>query len=128
FHGVTLLNQCTVGNREPVVQARQHEAERRAACEKGQRPHLLGLERPHALISREQSGALGDVVGDVLLKAPCVETSGDVIGEQIVASEVEIDQPRELAAKKKYVVGEKIAMDDPGGEISGPMALDLGKI
>ena len=42
-----------------------------------------------------------DVEGVVGLEAPRVEADGDVVGEHIVAGEVEIDHAREFIFQKK---------------------------
>src|SRR5690606_5837444 len=65
---------------------------------------------------------LGQVIGTVRLEAPRIQTSGDVVGQEVVAGEIKVDETRELPAEKEDVVGEKVGMDDPGRKPAWPAA------
>ena len=82
-------------------------------------------QRPYFLVGLQQGSRLGDVEARVLLEAPGVKTDGDVIGERVVASEIEIDQPRDLVAEEEHVVGEKIGMDHSLRQLGGPGPLEM---
>ncbi len=97
---------------QPVVGAGQQEAQRRAPREQRQGLALRRRERAHALVAFEQGLALGDVEGVVRLEAPGIERDGNVVGEGIVAGEVEIDQGREPVAEEEDVVGKQVGVDD----------------
>ena len=53
---------------------------------------------------------LGDIEAAVALEAPCVQADSQVVGEEIIAGEIEIDQPGKLVADEKYIVGKQIRM------------------
>ncbi len=56
----------------------------------------------------------------IRLEAPGVEADGDVVGEHIVAGEIEIDQAGQLVAEEEDVVGKQIGMDDALRQIARP--------
>ena len=47
-----------------------------------------------------------------------------VVGEEVVAGEIEIDQARHLVAEEEHVVGEQIGVDHAGGQARRPMLLE----
>ena len=69
-------------------------------------------ERADTLVALQHRRTLGNVVGAVLFEAPSIEDDRDVIGQQVVAGEIELDQARKLVAEEEDVVGEEISMDD----------------
>ena len=69
--------------------------------------------------------ALGDIVGMIRLEAPGVEADGDVIGEHVVAGEIEVDQARDLVAEEEDVVGEEVGVNNPLGQIARPFAVEM---
>ena len=48
----------------------------------------------------------------VALEAPGVEADRQVVGEEVVAGEIEVDQPGQPFAEEEHVVVEKIGMND----------------
>ena len=83
--GSLRLTSAVLAVLQPVVGARQEEAQGRAAREQGQGRALLGRQRTQALVAPQQRLALGHVEGVVALEAPGIEGDGDVVGERIVA-------------------------------------------
>ena len=122
--GSFLVDQGAGRRRQPVVEAGQEEAQRRAARQDRQRRDFGIAQRPDALVALEQRHALGDVVGAILLEAPGVQADRDVIGEQIVAGEIEIDQAGQLVAEEEDVVGKEIGMDDAGRQVLRPVGFE----
>src|SRR5215469_10940517 len=110
---------------EPIVKARQQKAERTAACQKRQRRKLRRRERPDRAIVRKQRPGFGDVEAAVILEAPGVETNGKIVGEEISAREVEVDDAGNALAAKEDVVGEEIGVDDTFREMRRPARLEL---
>ena len=106
---------------DPVVEAGEEEAQRRAAAEQRQGLGLVGRERTDGLVTFDQRHALGDVVGPVLLEAPGIEADGEVIGEEIVAGEIEVDQARELVVEEEDIVREQVGVDDAVRQILRPV-------
>ena len=43
-------------------------------------------------LTSQEGAPLGDVEGEILLEAPGVEADGDVVGERVVAGEIEVDE------------------------------------
>ena len=100
---------------QPIDQPRQHESQRRASRQHRQRLDLGLAERPQPLIAGNHRPAFGDVERIVGLEAPGAEADRQIVGERIVAREVEVDEAGKLVAKEKHVVVEKIRMDDAAG-------------
>src|SRR3546814_2332150 len=73
---------------------------------------LLLRERPLAAVALQQHARLGDVEGVVLLEAPGVEAGRQVVGEEVVAGEVEVDDAGEPLVTEEHVVGEEVGVDD----------------
>ena len=113
---------------QPVIGARQQEAQGGAARQQRQRLALGAPELAHALVALEQGVALGDVEGVVGLEAPGVERDGDVVDERIVAGEVEIDQSRQLLAEEEHVVGEQVGVDDALRQVGRPVRLEMRQL
>src|SRR3546814_9391200 len=89
---------------QPVVEARQQEAQGGAARQQRQRRQLLLRERPLAAVALQQHARLGDVEGVVLLVAPGVEAGRQVVGEDVVAGEVEVDYAGKTLVTEEHVV------------------------
>ena len=109
---IALHDQPAIRNGQPVIEPRQHEAQRRAARQNRQRSLLVATERPHRLIASKQRRPLGQVEGKILLEAPGVEAGGDVVGVEVVASEIEVDQAGQFLAEEEDVVRKQIGVDD----------------
>ena len=61
--------------------------------------------------------ALGDVERAVGLEAPGVEADAEVVGEGVVAGEIEVDQPGKPIAEEEHVVGEEIGVDHAARQV-----------
>ena len=81
------------------------------------------LQRTHALVGRDHGPALGDVEGVVRLEAPGAETDRQIVGERVVAGEVEIDEARQPLAEEEDVVVEEIGVDDAARQAGRPVRL-----
>ena len=110
---------------QQVVETGQEEPERTAAREQGQRLQFVGREGPHLPVGLQHEPRLGDVEGLVRLEAPGIQTDRQIVGEEIVAREIEVDQSRQLAAQEEDVVGEQIGVDHALGQLIGPGALQV---
>ena len=77
------------------------------------------------MIALEQRLALGHVEGVVALEAPGVQCDGDVVGERIVAGEIEVDQAGELVAEEEGVVRKEIGVDDALRQAGRPVGLQV---
>ena len=81
------------------------------------------LERPHALVAGDHRPALGDVERVVGLETPGAEADREIVGERVVAGEIEVDQPRQLLAEEEHVVVEEIGVDDAARQVFRPVRL-----
>src|SRR3984893_12228851 len=117
------LHQGAGRNVLPVDRAGQQNAECRDARKQRKRFHFALLEFAYAVIAREQRPAFGDIERAVDFETPRVETNRDVVGEEVVASEVKIDQARKLLPQKENVIGEKIGVNDARGQPARPVPL-----
>ena len=108
------------------VQAGQEEAQGGAGGERGQGVALGGAERADVVVGVEQ-GAGHRRVDAAVLEAPAVEADGEVVGQEVGAGEVEVDQAGEFAFEKEDVVGEQVGVDVAGGQVRGPVAVDVGR-
>ena len=89
----------------------------------------LGLgQGAHPFVSLKQRPRLGDIEAAVRLEAPGIEADDDVVGEHIVAGEVEVDQAGNLVAEKEDVVGEEIGMDDALRQVRRPVTFEMAKL
>src|SRR5580704_1667975 len=112
FERILRLDQRARRHVEPIHQSGQEEAQRRAAAQDRQSLPLDLVERPNLGVGLQQRAPFSDIVGEVLLEAPGVETDRNVVGEGIGAGEIKVDQARQLVAKKEHVVWKEIGMDD----------------
>src|SRR6185295_19505321 len=119
---ILTLDEGLRGSVQPVVCAREKEAQRGCPRQQRQGPPLLRLQAADGLISLEQSLPLGHVEGMIALEAPGIERNRNVITQGIVAGEIKIDQTGKLIAQEKNVVGKKIGMDHAHGQAGGPIA------
>ena len=89
---------------EPIEQTGQQKAQRAAACQERQGSELGGGERSIPPIAVEQQPRLGHVEAAIGLKAPGVKADRQVVGEEVGAGEIEIDQAGKLllAERKHY--------------------------
>ena len=99
---------------EPVVEARQQKPQRGTARENRQGFDFLHRQFAMLTIGRQKTLSLGDVVGAILFEAPGIEHHRDVIGEGIVAGEIEVDQPGDFSTDEQNIVRKEIGMDDAG--------------
>src|SRR5262249_26407866 len=99
-----------------------------AGSEERQRRKLAGIERPHDAVARQHEARLRHVEAAVALEAPGVEADGDVVGEEVGAGEVEVDDPGEGLAAEEDVVGEEIGMDDAVRQRGRPRRLELAQL
>ena len=104
----------------------KRSAEPRASS--GSACFLRVAQRAHRLVAGEQRPALGQVEGKILLEAPGVEAGGDVIGVEIVAGEIEVDQAGQLVAEEEDVVGKEVGVDDAGRQVLRPLPVEQGEI
>jgi hypothetical protein len=74
------------------MEAGQEKPQRRAPSKHRKRLGLGG-ESAHGLIAIDQGHALGQVERAIWLETPGIEADRDVIGEKIIAGEIEVDQP-----------------------------------
>jgi hypothetical protein len=74
----------------------------------------------HGFIAGDQGARGSDIEAAVGLETPGVQGDGDVVGQKVVAGEIEVDRPGEGLAPKEDVVGEEVGMDHSGGEIRRP--------
>ena len=125
FQRVLRLHQRARRHVEEVDQPRQQEAQRRAARQQRQRI-LLGVRQlALAAVGVEQRARLGDVEGTIDLEAPGVEADRDVIGEDVVAGEREVDQPRQPLAEEEHVVRKQVGMDHAVRQIARPARFEM---
>ena len=110
--------------KQSIVKASQQKSERRAARQYRQYRKLDLPQRTHIVIGRQQTLCLGDVKVAIGLEAPGIEAHCDVIGQNVGAGEVEVDQSRQPIAKEKYVIGKQIGMDDARRKIFRPTAVE----
>ena len=103
--------------------SRKRSAAPRASS--GRASRSAGSSGARALIALEQRLALGHVEGVVALEAPGVERDGDVVGQRIVAGEIEVDQAGELVAEEEDVVGKEIGVDDALRQVGRPVGLQV---
>ena len=103
--------------------SRKRSAAPRASS--GRASRSAARQGAHALVALEQRLPLGDIEGVVRLEAPGVERDGNVVGECVVAGEVEVDQARQLVAEEEDVVGKEIGVDDALRQIRGPVGLEM---
>src|SRR3546814_8808976 len=96
-----------------------------AARQQRQRRQLLLRERPLAAVALQQHARLGDVEGVVLLEAPGVEAGRQVVGEEVVAGEVEVDDAGEPLVTEEHVVGEEVGVDDARRQVLRPAAFQM---
>src|SRR3546814_16262715 len=86
---------------------------------------LLLRERPLAAVALQQHARLGDVEGVVLLEAPGVEAGRQVVGEEVVAGEVEVDDAGEPLVTEEHGVGEEVGVDDARRQVLRPEDLQM---
>ena len=113
---------------EPVDQPGQHEAQRRAARQNRQRLDFGSGQRPAPLVAADHRHALRHVERAVGLEAPGVEADAEVVGEEIVAGEIEVDQAGQLVAEEEHVVGKQVGVDDAARQAGGPDRLQRRRV
>ena len=123
FHGILGLDQGPFDLVEPVVEPGEKEAQRSASGECRQGVELGRSEWPHVHVALQEGPALGQVVVAERLEAPGIQADRDVVGEEVVAGEIEVDDAGDLVAGEEHVVGEEVRMDDAGRERPGPAGL-----
>ena len=84
-------------------------------------------ELPLGAVGREQLAGLGDVERAIGLEAPSVQTDGQIVGDEVDAGEVEVDDAGQPVALEERIVREQVGMDDPARQIQRPSALELGE-
>ena len=80
--------------------------------ENWQRVNFRRRHGAHRLIAGQKRARLGDVEIHIRLKTPSIEHDGEVIGPNIVAGEIEIDQAGHFAIDEKHIIGKQIGMND----------------
>src|SRR5688572_29404970 len=93
FELVLGRHKRALGHGEPVVEPGEEKAKRGSAGKNRKRRALRRLQRPDAFVGLNQRAAFRDVKAVVRLEAPRVQADREVIGEEIVAGEIEIDKP-----------------------------------
>ena len=73
----------------------------------------------------QQRTGLGDVQAVVGLEAPGVDADRQVVGERVIAGEVEIDEARQILPEEENIVGEQVGVDHAGRQIAGPVGRDF---
>ena len=124
--GSLRLDQRAGRRRQPVVQAGQEEAQRRAAGQHRQgRP--LGRRTAAAALGSRATRAralvtLNDPSGS---KHQAFRQTRDVVGEAVVAGEVEVDERRDSRSlEEEHVVGEEVGVDHAGRQALRPVRLE----
>src|SRR5690606_13507810 len=84
---------------------------------------LLFGEVTFPAVGFEQQPRLGHVEGAVGLETPGIETDRNVVGIEVVAGEVEVDQAGQLLLAEEDIVGEEIGVDDATGQVPRPLFL-----
>src|SRR6204780_720987 len=110
FERILGLDQRAFGMVEPVVEPRQQEPQRAAARQHRQRRDLGRPERPDSAVLRQHRPRLGDVEATIRLEAPGIEADRQIVGEEVGAGEIEVDEPRYLLAAEEHVIGEQIGV------------------
>src|SRR5215831_1419077 len=95
---------------DEVVEACQKKSQRSAGRKLRQSVDLGVSERTSLAICGNKRTALRDVKA-VALEAPGIEHHRDVVGECVVAGEVEVDKSRDLAFHEEHVVGKEVGVD-----------------
>ncbi len=118
FFRVLRLHESTRRMVDKVIEPRQKEAHGGTAREKGKGSKLACLQRSHLRVGLQKTTRLRDVERTVILKAPGVDANPEVVGEGVVAGEVEVDEAGEAVADKEDIVGKEIGMNDAGGQVA----------
>src|SRR5260221_763770 len=114
------LHQRACSLVEPVVEPRQQEPERAAAGKERQGVDLGSVKLPHFAVLADEKTRLRDIEAQIWLETPGIKADCNVVGEEIGAGEIEVDQTRELAVAKKHVVRKEIGMDDAARQVARP--------
>src|SRR6516225_2324678 len=114
---------------EPIKKPRQEKTECTAAREQGHGGKLRRREWSRSPIAVEQQPRFGHIEAAIGFEAPSVEADRQIIGEKVGASEIEVDQPGQLAVAEEDVIRKQVGMDYPGGKVARPQGfeqLELG--
>src|SRR5690606_22188611 len=122
------LYQCVLRCRSEVGETRQEETHRGATTQHRKRGALFRFESPDAFISGDQRTAFGEVVFAAPFEGPGVETDRNVVGEEIRAGEVEVDDAGEFPLEEEGVVGKEIAMNRAPGQSFRPVVFKSLKV
>jgi hypothetical protein len=93
FERILRPHQRARRNVEPVDQSGEQKTQRGAARQHRKRGAFRILDRPDFSVGLQQRAPLGDVERMIGLEAPCVEADRKIVGQRIVAGEIEVDQP-----------------------------------
>src|SRR5690606_19214125 len=77
-------------------------------------------KRTNRGIAAQKRCALGAIEGKILFKTPGVQANGDVVGQNIRAGKIEVDEARKPVAEEKDIIWEKIGMDHALRQIGRP--------
>src|SRR5690606_34284809 len=102
-------------------EAGEEEAHGGAAGERREGCALARLEAAYGLVGGDERTALGEIVLAAPLEAPGVEADGDVVGEEIRAGEIEVDDAGEFPVEEEGVVGEHVGVDRAAGQRLRPV-------
>src|SRR5580693_4191388 len=120
FERIFRPHQGALWHIQPVDEAGEREAQGGTARQNGQSGEFVRRQRPQLLISIDECGALGDVERTVGFETPGIEAYDEVVGVEISAGEIKVDETRYVLAEEQNIVGEEIGMDDAARQIVRP--------
>src|SRR5260370_20497200 len=121
---ILALDQGVRRRVRPVIEARQQEAQGSATRQQRQYFPLLVIQPADLVVGLQQRACLGGVEGVVALEAPGIEADRDVIGQEVIAGEVEVDEARQLVMQEEDVVVEQVGVDDARRPALRPIRLE----
>jgi hypothetical protein len=112
FHRVLAPGKGGLGGVEPVVQAGQQKAHRRTPGEDRQCLALGRFKRSDCLITVQERARPVRVELSVAPETPGIEADSNIVGESIIAGEIEIDHARKFVFVEKDIIGKQIGVDN----------------
>ena len=74
----------------------------------------LSHKRAHALVACHQRRATSPaIIAAIVVEAPCGMRHGEIVGGDVDAGEIEVDQAGDLVAQHQHVVGEQVGSGSP---------------
>ncbi len=96
-----------------IVRAGEQEAQRGTPGQK-RNASRSAPRMANICIGPQHAAGFVTVEGDVRLETPGIEADGGIVGQGVAASEVEVDEARDLAFEEEDVIGEEIGVNDAG--------------